>query len=202
MNEPIASQGNLLFPVFLRLDKLHILIVGGGAVGEEKVHTIFKNNSNAQVTLVAPEIRQEIIKLLHQHPTLKLLHKVYDSNDLNGIDMVIAATCFTELNAQVQSDAKSRKILCNVADTPDLCDFYMCSIVKKGDLKIAISTNGKSPTFAKRMRELLEDILPDGIQNILENLTQIREKLKGDFDYKVKRLDEITAVMKDKKTEE
>ena len=72
----------------------------------------------------------------------------------------------------------------------------MCSVVKKGDLKIAISTNGKSPTFAKRMREILEEILPEGINAILDNLTKIREKLKGDFEYKVKKLDEITSVMK------
>ena len=84
----------------------------------------------------------------------------------------------------------------NVADTPELCDFYLSSVVKKGDLKIAISTNGKSPTFAKRFREVLEEILPDSLQATLDNLQQIRNKLKGDFQDKLEKLNEITNVMK------
>ena len=198
MKEETNENGNLLFPVFFRLDKLQLLIVGGGAVGLEKVEAIFKNSSNARVTLVAPEIREEIKTLATRFPNLELQYKSYESSDLEGKDLVIAATNIHELNAQVQKDAKATKVLCNVADTPESCDFYMCSVVKKGDLKIGISTNGKSPTFAKRMREMLEDILPEGIDAILDNLTKIREKLKGDFEYKVKKLDEITSVMKNK----
>ncbi len=197
MEKETPTDGNLLFPVFFRLDKLQLLIVGGGAVGWEKTEAIFRNSGNANVTVVAPEIRAEIVELASRFPNLKLMHKPYEASDLNDKDMVIAATCIQTLNAEVQRDAKARKILCNVADTPESCDFYMCSVVKKGDLKIAISTNGKSPTFAKRMREMLEEILPEGIQSILENLTRIREKLKGDFEYKVKKLDEITSVMKE-----
>lgn len=197
MKEENTAQGNLLFPVFFRLDKLQLLIVGGGAVGWEKVDAIFRNSGNAHVTIVAPEIREEIKELASRFPNLRLFYKPYDASDLEGKDLVIAATCIHELNAQVQLDAKAKRILCNVADTPESCDFYMCSVVKKGDLKIAISTNGKSPTFAKRVREMLEDILPEGIDSILDNLTKIREKLKGDFEYKVKKLDEITSVMKE-----
>ena len=196
MSEEISSGGNLLFPVFFRLDKLQLLIVGGGAVGLEKVEAIFKNSDNANVTLVAPEIREEIKTLAQRYPNLKLAYKSYDDKDLEGKDLIIVATNIAVLNLQVYHEAKARKIICNVADTPDNCDFYMCSVVKKGDLKIGISTNGKSPTFAKRMREMLEEILPDGINNILDNLAKIREKLKGDFEYKVKKMDEITSAMK------
>ena len=202
MSKEKSSEGNLLLPVFLRLDKLQMLVVGGGAVGFEKVGVIFKNSNNANVTVVAPEIRTELVALANQYPNLKLVYKKYDKADLVGMDLVISATCFQELNASVHKDAKALKIICNVADTPDLCDFYMCSVVKKGDLKIGISTNGKSPTFAKRMRELLEDVLPDNINTILDNLTKIREKLKGDFEYKTKRLDEITSVMNKKTIED
>ncbi|HWZ22066.1 MAG TPA: bifunctional precorrin-2 dehydrogenase/sirohydrochlorin ferrochelatase [Cytophagaceae bacterium] len=196
MSEEIDSCGNLLFPVFFRLDKLQLLIVGGGAVGLEKVEAIFKNSDNANVTLVAPEIRVEIKTLAQKYPNLRLVYKSYDDKDLEGKDLIIVATNIAALNSRVYHEAKARKIICNVADTPDNCDFYMCSVVKKGDLKIGISTNGKSPTFAKRMREMLEEVLPDGIHNILDNLTKIREKLKGDFEYKVKKMDEITAAMK------
>ena len=196
MSEEINSDGNLLFPVFFRLDKLQLLIIGGGVVGLEKVEAIFKNSDNANVTLVAPEIRDEIKALSKKYSNLKLVYKPYDSQDLEGKDLIIVATNIATLNSQVYLEAKEKKIICNVADTPDNCDFYMCSVVKKGDLKIGISTNGKSPTFAKRMRELLDEVLPDSINTILDNLTKIREKLKGDFEYKVKKMDEITSVMK------
>ena len=200
MTEPLstASDGNQLFPVFFRLDKLQMLVVGGGMVGLEKTTAIFKNSTNAQVTIVAPEIRPEIVALSSQFPKLRLVYKPYDNSDLEGIDLVVAATCIGELNQQVRTDAKAKKILINVADTPESCDFYLGSVVKKGELKIAISTNGKSPTFAKRVRELLEDTLPDSIDKVLDNLRYLRERLKGDFDYKVKRLDEITSVMREK----
>lgn len=193
------DKGNQLFPIFLRLDKLQMLIVGGGFVGLEKVSAIFKNSDNAQVTLVAPEIKQEIKDLALSYPNLKLICKEYSIQDLENKDIVIAATCLHDLNKQIMEDAREKKILINVADTPDRCDFYMCSVVKKGDLKIAISTNGKSPTFAKRVREMLEEILPDGIENVLDNLRDIRDKLKGDFEYKVNKLNEITSVFKNKK---
>ncbi len=196
MSEEINSGGNLLFPVFFRLDKLQLLIIGGGAVGLEKAEAIFKNSDNANVTLVAPEIRDEIKALSKKYSNLKLVYKPYDSQDLEGKDLIIVATNIATLNSQVYLEAKAKKIICNVADTPDNCDFYMCSVVKKGDLKIGISTNGKSPTFAKRMRELLDEVLPDSINTILDNLTKIREKLKGDFEYKVKKMNEITSVMK------
>ncbi len=199
MSEQKTSDGNLLFPVFFRLDKLQLLIIGGGAVGLEKVEAIFKNSHNANVTLVAPEIREEIKSIALKYSNLRLLQKEYDKKDLEGKDLVIAATNIKELNALVYKEARVMKIICNVADTPESCDFYMCSVVKKGDLKIGISTNGKSPTFAKRMREMLEEILPEGgINSILDNLTRIREQLKGDFEYKVKKLDEITSIMKKK----
>ena len=81
----------------------------------------------------------------------------------------------------------------NVADTPDLCDFYLGGIVTKGNLKVAISTNGKSPTAAKRLRQLLEEVLPDELDDLLENLHAYRETLKGDFEYKVKAMNEVTA---------
>jgi precorrin-2 dehydrogenase/sirohydrochlorin ferrochelatase len=163
------GKGNELFPVFFRMDKLKVLVVGGGLVG--------------------------IVDWANQFSGLTLSYKAYAADDLAHTDLVIAATCIRPLNAQVQMDAKQQGVLINVADTPELCDFYLGSIVQKGDLKIAISTNGQSPTFAKRMRELLEEALPDSIDSILQQLNDIRNKLKGDFEYKVKKMDEITKAM-------
>ena len=187
---------NTLFPIFVKLDQLQTLIVGGGYVGLEKLTAVLANSPEAPVTLVAPEIRAEIHELAGQHPAVTLVLGTYQPHLLDGKDIVIAGTNDKAVNKQVQMDCKARKILVNVADTPPLCDFYLSSVVKKGDLKIAISTNGKSPTFAKRLREVLEEMLPDSLQETLDNLTAIRKQLTGDFQAKMDRLNEITNVLK------
>jgi precorrin-2 dehydrogenase/sirohydrochlorin ferrochelatase len=187
---------NTLFPIFVKLDQLQTLIVGGGYVGLEKLTAVLANSPDAPVTLVAPEIRAEIHELAAQHPTVTLVTDLYTADFLEGKDLVIVGTNDKAVNRQVQIDCKARKILVNVADTPPLCDFYLSSVVKKGDLKIAISTNGKSPTLAKRIREVLEEMLPDSLQETLDNLTAIRKQLTGDFQAKMDRLNEITKVLK------
>lgn len=186
---------NTLFPIFVKIEQLQTLVVGGGNVGLEKLEALLRNAPDAEITLVAPMIREEIQELQTSHK-LTLIYEKYDEKYLNGKDLVIVGTDDKEVNRQVREHCKARKILVNVADTPDLCDFYLSSVVQKGDLKIAISTNGKSPTFAKRFREILEEILPESLQETLDNLQIIRNKLKGDFQEKVQKLNEITKVMK------
>lgn len=188
-------MSNTLFPIFLKLEQMHILIVGGGNVGLEKLEAVLKNSPKATISLVAPLIKKEIEELAKKH-NITLLNRAYHPDDLFNKDLVIAGTDSPEVNAQVRKDGRALKLLVNVADTPELCDFYLSSVVKKGDLKIAISTNGKSPTFAKRFREILEDVLPESLQETLDNLKILRDKLKGDFSYKVDKLNEITNVMK------
>ncbi|HLZ88335.1 MAG TPA: TSUP family transporter, partial [Puia sp.] len=95
----------------------------------------------------------------------------------------------------VARDAKEQGILLNVADTPDLCDFYLSSVVRKGNLKIAISTNGKSPTIAKRLKEELGGMIPDEMESVLNNMQTIRQRLNGDFPEKVRKLNELTKVL-------
>lgn len=187
------SEENHLFPVFLKLDKIQTLVVGGGYVGWEKLGALLKNDHEAKVKIVAPEIRNEIREIAVVHPAIKLVEKKYAPSDLEGINLVIGATNFYEVNQQIYDDAKAKGILVNVADTPELCDFYLGSTVKKGNLKIGISTNGKSPTFAKRLRAILEEVLPDNTDEILQNLAAIRKDLKGDFEKKMEVLNEITA---------
>lgn len=188
-----AEDGNLLFPIFLKIDQLNILIVGGGNVGLEKLQGLLKNDPGARVRLIAKSIKKEIIELAAAHPSVYLEKRAFKPQDLERTELLILATELRATNAEIRGLAKEKDILTNVADTPDLCDFYLGSTVKKGDLKIGISTNGKSPTFAKRFRELLEDILPDDINDLLNNLHEVRNRLKGDFQYKVKKLNEITA---------
>ena len=197
----MKTGGNQLFPVFMRMDRLRLLVVGAGEVGWEKLGFMFRHCQDVKsIRVVAPEVREEIRGLENQFPEVfEIKEKKFSEEDLQDIDVVLIATCFKELNIEVHSLAKKHGKLVNVADTPELCDFYLSSVVKKGDLKVAISSNGKSPTLTKRMRELLEEALPEEIDDLLQNLEEIRDSLKGDFDYKVKKLDEITSIMKNEK---
>ncbi len=185
---------NPLYPIFLKLHQLEMLIVGGGEVGYEKLFFILKSSPNANITLVAPEVNEGIETLLAKGNYNVTIHrKLFHPVDVKGKQLVIAATDSWITNLEVQCIAKEEGALVNVADTPDLCDFYLGSIVTRGDLKVAISTNGKSPTFAKRFRQVLEEILPNDTGYLLNNLKVIRDKLRGNFQYKVKKLNELTS---------
>jgi len=194
----MGLEQNPLYPIFLRLDKLKLLVVGAGEVGHEKLSFILKSSPNARIDIVAPWVSDDVAGLVAKFPgqiNVNLREFVYE--DVLGHDIVIAATNITEVNRQVHKAAKDHNKIVNVADTPNLCDFYMCSIVTRGDVKIGISTNGKSPTFAKRMRQFLEDILPEQTNELVNNLKVIRDRLKGNFDYKVKELNRITQSLVD-----
>ncbi len=195
METQIQNKSNPLFPIFLKLEKLKVLIVGGGNVALEKLNAVLNNSPETEITIVASEILYDIKQAASIHPNVKLKERVFFPGDLFNSDLVIAATADSELNKIIKDEAKKRGILANVADTPDLCDFYLGSIVHKGDLKIAVSTNGKSPTLAKRVKEVLNDAFPDETQHVLDNLEVIRKKLNGNFSEKVKRLNEITSIL-------
>jgi len=188
---------NPLYPIFLKLHQLNMLIVGAGYVGYEKLHFILKSSPNAQITVVAPDVADNVWALIKKYPQIKVIQRTFQPQDVEGKDLVIAATDLKELNKEVRFWAKKYGALVNVADTPDLCDFYLGAIVTRGHLKVAISTNGQSPTFAKRFRQVLEEILPQNVTNLLSNLHVIRQRLKGDFAHKVEQLNSITASLLD-----
>lgn len=174
---------------------MHVLIVGGGAIGLEKITAVLNNSPEAKVTLVAKSVVAEIKEFQARSEKLIIIERAFEVNDLDGKDLIIAATGDRGISELIRAEATKRKILINVADTPDLCDFYLGSIVQKGDLKIAISTNGKSPTLAKRLKEVFNEALPEETQESIENLNKFRNQLKGDFANKVKKLNEITSVL-------
>jgi precorrin-2 dehydrogenase / sirohydrochlorin ferrochelatase len=189
----MTPEKNTLFPVFLKMNQLRLLIVGGGEVAREKLHFLLKSSPNARVTVIAPNIAPDIEDLFKSTEyQINIIRKEFYEELLDHFDLIVAATNNRLLNQAVYDAAKRKKLLINVADTPDLCDFYMGSIVTRGDLKIAISTNGKSPTFAKRFRQLLEQILPDNIEELIPNLNQLRNKLQLSFSEKVTYLNEVT----------
>lgn len=186
---------NNLYPIFLKLEELELLLVGAGNVGLEKLTSLLSNSPAAKITVVAPFVKEEIRQMLESHPPCKIIQRSFETSDLENKDLVILATNDKELHKRIKSLADEKRILVNVADTPELCDFYLGSIVQKGNLKIAISTNGKSPTAAKRIKELLEDVMPDEMDELLINLNLIRNKLSGDFAQKVKQLNELTKTL-------
>lgn len=183
---------NDLYPIYLKLDKLNVLLVGAGHVALEKLQSILINSPSANVTLVAPQIADEVTNFIATYSSVIYKKKAYSQEDLSGIHVVIAATNDVELHKQILQDAHEQGILVNVVDTPHLCDFYLSSIVQKGDLKIAISTNGKSPTMAKRLKETLNEVIPADMDELLQNMHAIRNKLSGDLSSKVKALNEVT----------
>ena len=194
-DQTLAVTGNRLYPVFLKLEQMRVLLVGGGNVAEEKLLSLLGNAPDTKVTVVAPLVRPAVHALLERYPQCRLIERAFELSDLDEADLVVMTTDNPALHREIREEARARRLLVNVADTPDLCDFYLGSIVRKGDLKIAISTNGKSPTAAKRLREMLTEALPDELDAVLQNLNRIREGIRGDFSEKVRRMNEITQAM-------
>jgi siroheme synthase-like protein len=189
------ETGNNLFPIFIKLEQLRLLVIGGGKVGLEKLQAVLANSPATAITLVATTIGEPIRHLADLHSTIRLLERPYHPHDLEYADIVIVAIDDRKTSESIARDAKKKGILVNVADTPALCDFYLSSIVKKGNLKIAISTNGKSPTIAKRLKEELGKMIPDEMEGVLDNMQTIRQNINGDFSEKVRQLNDLTKLL-------
>ncbi len=185
------EERNNLYPVFLKVKNLNVLIVGGGNVAEEKLHFLTKSSPDAKVLLVAPMFREGTVALANKF-CATMITDVYHEKYLEGRHIVIATTEKPEVNVQVWKDCRAQAKLVNVADNPPYCDFYMGGIVTKGNVKVAISTNGKSPTTAKRLRQFFEEVIPENVDDLVQNLNEYRKTIKGDFEEKVETLNEFT----------
>lgn len=185
---------NNLYPIFLKAGNLHFLIVGGGNVAAEKLHFLTKSSPDARVSMLAPAFREGTRELAEKYE-VQLIEARYEPQYLEGKHVVIAATDDPEVNIRVYTDCRKRDKLVNVADNPPYCDFYMGGIVTKGNVKVAISTNGQSPTTAKRLRQFFEEVLPADMDTMVRNLNAYRDTLKGDFEYKVKRMNQVTEAL-------
>jgi precorrin-2 dehydrogenase/sirohydrochlorin ferrochelatase len=191
-------ERNNLYPIFLKTSNLNILIVGGGNVALEKLSFLLKSSPDANVELVSPMFREETLTLIQKF-NIKTTVAKYHPSFLKNKHLVVATTDNIPVNEQVYHDCRAQNILVNVADNPPFCDFYMGGIVTKGNVKMAISTNGKSPTTAKRLRQFFEDVLPDNIDDLVKNLNEFRKTIKGDFEEKVETLNEFTKGLVNKK---
>lgn len=182
---------NNLYPIFLKTEQLNVLIVGGGYVALEKLTFLLKSSPHANVLMVAPFFRKETLALIAEKK-IKTIEGIYLKEHLANKHIVIATTDNVQINEGIYHDCRARNILVNVADNPPFCDFYMGGIVTKGNVKVAISTNGQSPTTAKRLRQFFEEVIPDDINQLVLNLNKFRKTIKGDFEKKVTVLNKLT----------
>ena len=162
------------YPIHLDIQNRNCLVVGGGGVGTRKVTTLL--NCGAKVTVVSPEISQQLHNLAETAP-LTLKSRPYRCADLEGMFLVIGATDDETLNAQISSDAERRNTLCNIADRPQKCNFILPSIVRRDDLVITVSTSGRSPALAKKLRKTLERQFGPEYGDFLKLMGAIRSRL-------------------------
>jgi uroporphyrin-III C-methyltransferase/precorrin-2 dehydrogenase/sirohydrochlorin ferrochelatase len=163
-----------LLPIFLKLDDRRCLLVGAGNVARDKIGTLLK--TGVQLRVVAPNAHPEVRQLAIEGK-LEWLERRFELTDLDGNFLVIAATDSPEVNAQVYRGAVERNILCNSVDDIPNCDFFFGSVVRRGDLQVAISTGGESPAFAQHLRREIDEHLPQDISPWLEDLGRLRREI-------------------------
>jgi len=142
-----------LFPIFLKLDGKRCLVVGAGKVGEAKIAGLIQ--TGARVHVVALQASQAVHEWAKAGKIVLEL-RAYVPADFEGASLAVIATSNPQLNKSIYQEAERRGILCNVVDVPEYCDFYYPAVVRRGDLQIAISTNGQSPSLAQKLRQQLE----------------------------------------------
>jgi precorrin-2 dehydrogenase/sirohydrochlorin ferrochelatase len=162
------------YPIHLDIQNRNCLVVGGGGVGTRKVETLLK--CGAKVTVVSPEISDRLQNLA-ESARLTLKPRPYRTEDIEGMFLVIGASDDETLNRQISSDAERRNTLCNIADRPEKCNFILPSIVRRDDLVITISTSGRSPALAKKLRKKLERRFGPEYGDFLKLMGAIRSML-------------------------
>ena len=167
------------FPLFVNLDKLPVLVVGGGDIAERKINLIIKANANVEV------LARKFTSNVEQIISKKKLKKIKKSLDISTLSsnysLIIAATDNKQVNKKLFNFAKKNNILINVVDQPELCTCTFGSIVERGDLVVAISTGGSAPVFARNLREKLETLLPQSTKQLIDFSSTIREKVIRSF---------------------
>jgi siroheme synthase-like protein len=167
-----------MFPIFFKLDGRRCLVVGAGTIAVPKIESLLR--AGGVVTVVAPEALPEVeakatAGQLDWHP------REFAASDLDGMFLVIAATNHQPVNHQVAEAARIKHVLCNSVDDPPDCDFFYPSVVRRGDLQIAISTAGKSPALAQRLRQEIDSLLPEDTGSWLDQLGETRLKMLAAF---------------------
>jgi precorrin-2 dehydrogenase len=165
-----------LFPMFMKLEGKRCLVVGAGKVGEPKIGGLI--DTGAHVRVVALEA-SEGVRRWAAEGKIELDLRKFSRSDLNGVFLAIVATASPELNKFAYDEAQKRGVLCNVVDVPEICDFYYPSVVQRGDLQIAVSTAGQSPSLAQKLRQQLERQFGPGYADWLTELGETRKLIRA-----------------------
>lgn len=165
-----------LLPIFLRLEGRKCLVVGAGNVALAKIESL--REAGAEITVVGPHANEEVRRLARAE-ALAWHERVFESSDLDGVFLVIAATNDSTVNRTVYEEARRRNVVCNAVDDPPNCDFYFGSVVKRGDLQVAISTAGESPALAQRLRREIDAQLPQDLGPWLAELGKLRNEIRA-----------------------
>jgi precorrin-2 dehydrogenase/sirohydrochlorin ferrochelatase len=175
-----------LFPMFMKLDGRQILVVGAGKVGEPKIAGLLE--TGARIRVVALEATPAVREWA-KTGRIELDLRPFTSSDLDGAFLAVVATSSRSLNERIYRDAQIRRVLCNVVDVPDLCDFFYPSVVRRGDLQIAVSTAGQSPSLAQKIRQQLEKQFGPGYAEWVAELGATRKLILGSDLDKERKLD-------------
>ena len=165
-----------LFPMFMKMDGRRCLVVGAGKVGEPKIAGLL--DTGASVRVVALEA-SEAVRRWAAEGKIELELRGFSPSDLDDVFLAVVATASSALNKFAYDEAQKRGVLCNVVDVPEICDFYYPAVVQRGDLQIAISTAGKSPSLAQKLRQQLERQFGPGYANWLEELGETRKLIRS-----------------------
>jgi siroheme synthase-like protein len=167
LGEKIEGEGTVLYPIFLNLDGKRCVVVGGGAVANRKARKLLQ--ARAEVVAISPEVKPEL-----ESVATEVRRRPYREGDLEGASLVFAATNRREVNAAVTREARGRGIPVNVADEPSEGDFALPSVLRRGQLQLAVSTGGASPTLARRVRYELESAFGSEWAGVVEALGRAR----------------------------
>jgi precorrin-2 dehydrogenase/sirohydrochlorin ferrochelatase len=165
---------NSLFPMFVKLDGREVLVVGAGRVGEPKIRGLLPTGAKIRVVARAAS---ESVRQWAQNGEIILEKHGFVPADLDNVFLVVVATSSRDLNEQIYHEAQARRILCNVVDVPGQCDFYYPAVVQRGDLQIAISTSGQSPSLAQKIRQQLERQFGPGYAHWVATLGETRRRV-------------------------
>ena len=160
-----------LFPMFMKLEGRRCLVVGAGKVGEPKIGGLI--DTGARIHVVALEAT-EAVHAWARAGKITLEIRPFIESDLEGAFLAVVATASRSLNESIYREAQRRRVLCNVVDVPEYCDFYYPAVVRRGDLQIAISTNGQSPSLAQKLRQQLERQFGPGYAQWVAELGETR----------------------------
>lgn len=163
-----------MFPMFVKLDGRQVLVVGAGRVGEPKIRGLLM--TGAKIRVVAREA-SEAVREWARNGEIVLEERDFVPPDLDNVFLVVVATSSPDLNELIFQEAHSRRILCNVVDVPEQCDFYYPAVVQRGHLQIAISTSGQSPSLAQRIRQQLDRQFGPGYAHWVAALGETRRKV-------------------------